>query len=58
MPRYDTTVMRRLAEQLVVPETDRTIEQLRCRNHEGRVPQQVVEGRRDTPGAEGVKEHL
>ena len=58
MPRHHTAVTRRLAEQLVVPEANRTIEQLRCRNDEGRVPQQVVEGRRDAPRTERVKEHL
>src|SRR5882724_1000092 len=56
MPGYATTMKRRLAEELIVPETDRPFKQLRRRHGERRVPQQIVKRRRDPPRAQRVKE--
>ena len=39
-----------------MPEADRSAEQLRRRNGEGRVPEQIVEPRRDPPRAQGVEQ--
>src|SRR5688572_25117167 len=38
MPRHDSTVPRRLAEKLVMPKTDRTVQELRRRYIERRIP--------------------
>ena len=46
----------RLAEKLVVPEPHRPPQELRRRDGDRRVPEQVVEPRLDPPGPEGVEE--
>jgi hypothetical protein len=56
MPDYNAAVMRGLIEDLVMPETDWTIKQLRRRNDKRRIPQQVVKARLDAPGAKRVKQ--
>ena len=56
VPRDDAAVMCGLDEELVVPEADGAAEELGGGDEEGRVPEQVVEGGADAPGAEGVKE--
>ena len=57
MPGHDTAVPRRFAEELVVPESHGAAQQLAGRHHKRRVPQQIVESRRDPPGPEGVEQH-
>ena len=44
------------AEELVMPETDRTVEQLRGGDEEGWTPQDIVECGAGAPCAEGVEE--
>src|SRR5436853_4253572 len=57
MPSHDTTMVRRLAKELIVPEAHRTIEQLRGANSESSVPEQVMKTGCDAPGAKGMKEY-
>src|SRR5262245_38742166 len=56
VPRDDAAVLRRLAEELIVPETDRALEQLRRGGQERWRPQKIVERGRRAPGAERVEE--
>ena len=58
MPDHYATVMRRFVEDLVVPETHWSIEQLCGRDNKSRVPQQIVQSRRDAPRAERMKKYL
>ena len=57
MPRDDAAVAGRLGKDLVVPEPHPATEQLRRRNRERRMPQQVVKTRRDTPRPERMKQY-
>jgi len=57
MPRDHSAMMRGLAEQLIVPETHRTSEQLRRRQQKRRIPKQVMKPRRDPPRTQCMKEH-
>ena len=57
MPRHDTPVVRRLAEQLIVPKPDRSSEQLRGRNYERGVPQNVMERLLDPPCPQRVEQN-
>ena len=58
MPDHDAAMMRRLVKDLVVPEAHLTAEQLRSRNSERGIPQQVVEAGRDAPCTQRMKENL
>src|ERR1043165_648632 len=58
MPDHDAAVMCGFVEDLIVPEANYSIEQLSRRNSESRMPQDVVQSRRDAPCSEGVKEYL
>src|SRR6185295_16754916 len=58
MPDHDAAVMRRFVEYLIVPEAYWSIEQLSRRDSESRMPQDVVQSRRDAPCSECVKEYL
>ena len=49
VPGDHAAVPRRLAEQLVVPEADRAVQQLAGRHRERRVPQHIVKARLDPP---------
>ena len=42
MPDYYAAMMRRLVEDLIVPETHRAIKQLRRSNYKGGMPQKIV----------------
>ena len=55
VPDHDAAVMRRLVEDLIVPEPHWSIEQLRGGNDERRIPQHIVQARCYAPGAECVK---
>jgi len=57
MPGYNSTMVRRLAEQLVMPKAHSAAQQLRRRHRECRVPQQIVESGSDSPSTQSVKEH-
>ena len=46
----------RFAKELIVPEADCPAQQLRRGDGEGRVPEQIVEPRRDPPRAQGVEQ--
>jgi len=50
-------MQRRLAEQLIVPESDGTTQQLRGGRCDGRMPKQIVQADTDPPGAQGMKQH-
>src|SRR5215510_3855320 len=50
--------MRRLVEDLIVPEAHWPIEQLRRRHYKRRMPEQIVQPRGDAPRAERVEEYL
>src|SRR2546423_15651146 len=54
VPRDHAAVMRGLAKKLIVPKAHRATEQLRCRHHESRIPQQVMKPRANTPRSERV----
>jgi hypothetical protein len=56
MPRDDASVIGRFAEQLIVPEPDGTAQQLRCRNSERSMPEQIVEPGRNPPRSQSVKQ--
>src|SRR5689334_5375042 len=58
MPGHDATVMRRLAEELIVPEANGSAQKLHGRDREGRMPQDVVKTGRDPPCAEGMEQHM
>jgi hypothetical protein len=57
VPRNHSAVQCRLAEQLIVPESDGTTEQLRGGCCDGRMPKQIVQTHTDPPGAEGMKQN-
>ena len=57
MPCHDTTMHRRFAEQLIVPEPDRPSEQLRRGRCEGGVPENIMKCRQDSPRSKGMKQH-
>ena len=57
VPGDHAAVLRRLAEELVVPEPHGAVEQLARRHRERRIPEDVVERRRDPPGPEGMEQH-
>src|SRR5262245_9365752 len=57
MPGDYTAVIRWFAEELIVPEPQRTAEQLRSGNEESRMPEQIMEAGFDAPGAEGVEDY-
>jgi hypothetical protein len=57
VPDHYTAVMSGLVEDLIVPETHWTIEQLRGSNDERWIPQQVVKARRYAPRAERMEEY-
>ncbi len=56
MPRHDTAMMRRFAEQLVVPKSDGPIQQLASRNGDGWVPEQIVKRLTNSPGTQRMKQ--
>lgn len=56
VPGDDSAVFGRFAEELVMPEPDGVSQQLRGGNAERRMPEQVVEARRNPPGSQSVKE--
>lgn len=57
VPNHYPAVMRRLVEDLIVPETHRPIEQLRRSNNKRRIPQEIVKARRYAPRAERMEEY-
>ena len=58
MPDDDAAVVCRFVEDLIVPEAHWTIEQLSRRHGESRMPQDIVQSRRNAPRAECVKKYL
>ena len=58
MPGHHTTMVSRLAEQLVMPETDRASQELGGGQGKGRIPQGIVKARTQAPAAQGVEENL
>jgi len=58
MPGHDSAMMRRLAEELIVPEPDRPAQKLRCRDRECGMPQEIVKSRRDPPCAQRVEQDV
>ena len=58
MPEYYSTVMSWFGEDLIVPETNRALEQLGSGHVERRVPKNVVKTWSYPPGAQRVKKHL
>ena len=58
MPGHDSAMMSRLAEELVVPEPNRSAKKLRGRDGECRMPQKIVKTWRDPPRAQGVEQHV
>ena len=56
MPSDYTAMSSGLAKQLVVPETHGTAQELRRRDGELRMPQNIMKARRDAPRTERVKE--
>src|SRR3990172_1799756 len=57
VPGHDASEMRRLHEELVVPEAHSSPEELTRGNDDCDVPEEIVERGRDAPGAERVKEN-
>src|ERR1043166_1896 len=51
MPCHNSAVARRLSKNLIVPKTNWSAQKLRGRHEEGRIPQQIMKARSDTPGA-------
>src|ERR1700722_8457567 len=58
MPGHDTAMMSRLAEELVMPEPNRSAKKLRCRDGECRMPEEIVKTGRYPPCAQGMKQHV
>src|SRR5262249_1919992 len=58
VPGPNSPVTGGFAEQLVVPKANAAAQQLRRRNGDSRVPQQVVKAWRDPPGAERMEQHM
>jgi hypothetical protein len=58
VPDDYTTMMRRFIEDLIVPETHWTIDQLRRRNYKSRMPQKIVKTGSYAPGTERMKKYL
>src|SRR2546429_297140 len=58
VPGDNAAVVCRLAEELVMPKPHRAVEQLRCRDRESPVPEQVMKTRRDSPGTKCMKKYL
>ena len=57
MPRHDSAVASRLAEELIVPEPHGSPQQLAGRHRERGVPQQVVKPRPNPPRPQGMEQH-
>ena len=55
MPGHDSAMMSRLAEKLVVPESNRSAKKLRCRDRECRMPQEIVKAGSYPPCAQGME---
>src|SRR2546425_7349634 len=56
MPGYDAAVSGRFAEKLIVPETTCAAQQLRGRQQERRIPEQVMKARSNAPRAQRMKQ--
>jgi hypothetical protein len=57
MPDHDAAMVRRLVENLIVPEAHWTIEQLRRCDYKSGMPQQIVQAGSYAPGAECMEEY-
>ena len=51
-------MVRRFAEELIVPEADRAIQQLAGGHDKSRMPQQIVESRRQSPRTQGMEQGM
>src|ERR1035437_8940001 len=56
MPRYNSAMFCRFAEELIVPETNRPAQQLRHRHHDRWIPKDVMKSRLCSPCAQCMEE--
>src|SRR5690348_2241790 len=58
MPRHDSSMVGRLAEQLIMPETHRLVSQQLAGSHdEGRIPQDIVKALCNSPMPQRMEQH-
>src|SRR5277367_5720959 len=58
MPGHDSAMMSRLAEELVVPEPNRSTKKLCGRDSECRMPEEIVKAGSYPPCAQGMEQHV
>jgi hypothetical protein len=58
MPGHYSAMMSRLAEELVVPEPNRSAKKLRCGDCKCRMPEEIVKPGRYPPCAQRVEQHV